>query len=135
MGHVVTFDDAAQAQALAASFAALCQPKGKAQAQAAPVPLAFRQWAAQFKARVATEGAWRAADEARRAHAEWLGLTLPERVMLLALAEIGGREVGLPELAGREWGEFTPPEQQALGQAVRVLQRRLGRLRALVRGG
>lgn len=135
MERVLTFDDAAQAQALAADFAALCQPQGKAQAQAAPVPLAFRQWAAQFKARVATEGAWRAADEARRAHAEWLGLALPERVMLLALAEIGGREVGLPELAGREWGEFTPPEQQALGQAVRVLLRRLGRLRALVRGG
>ena len=135
MERVLTFGDAAQAQALAEGFAALCQPQGKAQAQAAPVPLAFRQWAAQFKARVATEGAWRAEDEARRAHAEWLGLTLTERVMLLAPAEIGGRGVGLPELARREWGEFTPPEQQALGQAVRVLQRSLGRLRALVRGG
>ena len=115
--RAVTFDDAAQAQALAEGFVALCQPEPKAGERTGPPPAWFAAWAAGL-----------------RAACEWAQLGEPERVVLLALAGLRQPGQALSERARRALDEFSPAERQALAQAVRHLRRRLGRLMALGRG-
>ena len=127
--QAVTFDDAAQALALAEGFAALCQTEPKAGERTGPPPAWFAAWADRQRQSSAGGPSVDA-----RAACEWAQLGEPERVVLLALAGLRQPGQALSERARRALDEFSPAERQALAQAVRQLRRRLGRLMALGRG-
>lgn len=61
---------------------------------------------------------------------QWAGLGSLERRMLIAYSGLRESRPGEPlaSIAAREWPEFTPSERAAIGQAVRLLIRRLARL-------
>lgn len=126
--QAVTFDDAAQALALAEGFAALCQPEPKAGERTGP-PAWFAAWAERQR-----QSSAKGTSVDARAACEWAQLGEPERVVLLALAGLRQPGQALSERARRALDEFSPAERQALAQAVRQLRRRLGRLMALGRG-
>lgn len=65
-----------------------------------------------------------------RAEAQWATLGEMERRMLVAYAGLRETNPGehIASIAGRAWGEFVPSEQQAIGQAVRMLLRKLAAL-------
>ena len=64
---------------------------------------------------------------------QWRGVDARLRKLLVLDAGLRDSCPGEPlaSIAGRDWDEFTPSEQRAIGQAVRLLLRALVRLTAL----
>lgn len=65
---------------------------------------------------------------------QWARLGAMERKLLVIYAGLRESNQGesVKSIASREWGEFTPSERAAIGQAIRLLVRRLGRLSGLM---
>ena len=66
---------------------------------------------------------------------QWAALDAQERQLLVIYSGLREHNRGeaTSSIAAREWHDFTPTERAALGAAVRLLLRRLGRLTGVMR--
>ena len=67
------------------------------------------------------------------AERQWANLSTLEKRVLVAVAALTDCNPGesAQSIAAREWPEFVPAERAAIGQAIRHLRIRLGRLDAI----
>lgn len=65
------------------------------------------------------------------AAAEWKGLPMEWRIVLLMVAGVGADADDLSPLAARNWQEFPPPERDAIRSTVRHAKKHVATLTAL----